>query len=164
MEDPRQTMKTILILVLAVVVASCGKQSASNPPRQSAYEVTGDRTQRIAGVTKLLSAKVTLPSVIADAYFLEEQTGDGQIGPSDFSSFCVVVIAPEDTPKWKAILTPARTSPRYSKPRQAVNWWLSQEEFRSLEFFKTAPLSMRQIGWVGISTNSGRIYIHTETM
>jgi hypothetical protein len=157
-------MKTILILVLAVVVVSCGKKSASNPPKQSVYEITGDKAQRIVGVTKILSAKATLPSVLQDAFFLEEQTGDGQLGPSDFSTFCVVVVAMEEKGKWTAILTPMQTSPEYSKPRQTNEWWISEQEFKSLEFFRPGPLSTRSIGWVGVSTNSGKIYIHTETM
>lgn len=157
-------MKIILILVLAVVVASCGKPSASKRLEQSAHEITGGKAQRIAGVTKILSAKATLPSVVEDAFFLEEQTGDGRLGPSDFSSFCVVVVPVEDAIKWKGILSPTQTLPEYLKPRTAAEWWISEQEFKSLEFFEPAPLSTRVIGWVGISTNSGKIYIHTETM
>lgn len=157
-------MKAVLILLLAVLVTACGRQPASKPAKQSDYEMTGDKTERIAGVAKILSATATLPSVVEDAFFLEEQTGDGQLGPSDFSSFCVVVVAPENAARWKAILSPSPTAPEYSKPQKATAWWISEQDFKSLEFFKPAPLSTRMIGWVGVSTNSGKIYVHTETM
>lgn len=89
-------MRTPLIWFLAVVVISCGKPPSPSLPKQTVFEITGSKTQRIAGVTKILSAKVTLPSVVEDAFFLEEQTGDGQLGPSDFSSFCPVITAAEE--------------------------------------------------------------------
>lgn len=157
-------MKAILILMLAVLVTACGKQPASKPAKQSASEMTSDKAERIAGIVKILSATATLPSVVEDAFFLEEQTGDGQLGPSDFSSFCVVVVGLENAARWKAILSPISTSPEYSKPGKPTAWWISEQDFKSLEFFKPAPLSTRLIGWVGVSTNSGKIYIHTETM
>jgi hypothetical protein len=128
------------------------------------YEITGDVNQRIAAVTKIISAKSIPPSPIADAFSCEEQIGDGQLGPSDFSSFCAVIVKSEDLQKWRQILTPISTPPTYVAPKKVQSWWISSKEFPALEFFQVDPLSTRKVGWVGISTNTGTIYIHAETM
>jgi len=157
-------MRTIVILILLIAVTSCGNKSVADAPKQSAHAVAGDKPQRITAVIQILSANVSLPSNIEDAFFLEEQAGDGQLGPSDFSSFCFVQIDAEQVSKWKAILSPIQSHPKCSKPLQPTDWWISEHEFKSLELYKPAPVSTRTIGWVGVSTNSGKIYIHTETM
>jgi hypothetical protein len=152
-------MKNYFLLCLFVLVASCGRTS-----KNSIYEVTGDVNRRITAVTKIISAKSIPPTPIADAFFCEEQIGDGQLGPSDFSSFCAIIVKAEDLQKWRLILTPVSTAPKYIAPPKAESWWISTNEFPALEFYQVDSLSTRKIGWIGISTNTQTIYIHTETM
>jgi hypothetical protein len=150
-------MKNYLLLCLLVFVASCGKT-----PKNSIYEVTGDVNQRIAAVTKIISEKSIPPTPITDAFFCEQQIGDGRLGPSDFFSFCAIVVKIEDLQKWRQILTPMSPPPEYIASPKAESWWVSTNDFSALDFFKVDSLSIHKIGWVGISTNTGTIYIYLE--
>jgi hypothetical protein len=152
-------MKNYFLLCLLVFVASCGRTS-----KNSIYEVTGDVNQRIAAVTKIISEKSIPPTPITDAFFCEEQIGDNPLGPSDFSSFCAIVVKIEDLQKWRQTMRPMSTPPKYIAPPKSESWWISTNEFSALEFFQIDSLSIRNFGWIGISTNTQTIYIHTETM
>lgn len=55
-------MRTIVILILLIAVTSCENKPVSDAPKHSAYEIAGDKSQRIAAVTQILSANVPLPS------------------------------------------------------------------------------------------------------
>jgi hypothetical protein len=152
-------MKNYFSLCLLVFVVSCGRTA-----KNSIYEVTGDVNQRIAAVKKIISEKSIPPTPITDAFFNDEQVSDNQLGPSDFSIFCVIVIKMEDLQKWRQTVRPMSTMPKYIAPQKSESWWISSNEFSALEFFHVDSLSTRNFGWVGISTNTGTIFIHSETM
>lgn len=69
-------------IVSLVTVIACKKSSS---PGKSTYEVNGSSAERIAAVSALITKHRAPPTAIVDAHFLEEQIGDGGLGPSDFS-------------------------------------------------------------------------------
>ncbi|HPY40824.1 MAG TPA: hypothetical protein PLM98_09910, partial [Thiolinea sp.] len=96
--------------------------------------------------------------------FLEEQRGDGVLGPSDYQAFYVLKVAPQDIAQWIKLLTPLEESAQYAEPSQTREWWLDRSTFAELQFFKPGSLTGRLNGWVGISQETGHIYIFTFTM
>ena len=152
-------MNKCLLLLAVLATTSCGKKT----PASTSFEVTGNVTQRIAAVVKLLSKKTQPPGTILDANFLEEKTGDGELGPSDYSDYFALTVPVDSISKWKTLLKPLPQKPNYTKPTSPITWWISAEDFTSLEFYQHSPLFNRGFGWVGISTNSNKVYIHTET-
>ena len=99
-----------------------------------------------------------------DAYFVEEQTGDGTLGPSDFRAFCVLEVAAQDIEQWTQLLAPLAATPEYAAPAQARGWWITPGPFTSLQFYTPDKLTGRVHGWIGVSPQTGRIYIFTFTM
>lgn len=151
-----------LILFSVCSLAACSPKKAA----ESSGEVGGTKVERIAGVSKFVARSSPLPSALLDAHFVEEQTGDGRLGPSDFKSFSVLAVAPADLPAWKAILAPLEaqnTPPGYVAPKQAMPWWLTAADFAGLEFHSPKSLSGRVNGWIGIAPD-GRIFVYSFTM
>ena len=148
-------------LAALFALLSCSKPS---DPATGNLEIEGTTGQRVSQVSALLAKHHALPSPLQEARFLEEQTGDGKLGPSDFASFYALQIAPEDREKWTAILEPLRGPPPYVAPRQACDWWVPREDFARLKFFNPKPLCGTENGWIGVSASEGRIFIHTFTM
>ena len=87
-------MKTLVLLIL------CGMTACSKKPAESSHEIEGTKAERIAAISKLLSKTVPLPSPLLDAHFVEEQIGDGRLGPSDFKTFCGLTVSTADLPAW----------------------------------------------------------------
>lgn len=125
-------------------------------------EVKGETPERIAAVTQMLTLTPALASTVIDAHAVSERTGDGRLGPSDFSDFQVLKVVPADLGKWRAVLVPA-DPPTYTTPNTPMAWWTGGPEFASLEFFKGDAFTGRQNSWVGIGAASGLIYIHSFT-
>jgi hypothetical protein len=151
----------LLIIILNCFMAACGNQ-ASN----STHEVTGTQAERVAAVSKIMIRNAPLPSLLQDANFVEEQIGDGQLGPSDFKSFGVLSVAPSDLPAWRAVLVPLEEQnkhPQNDAPKAPCTWWLSAADFSRLEFYSPKLLTGRINGWVGIAPD-GRIFMYSFTM
>jgi hypothetical protein len=154
-------IKSILTL-LAFSILSCSPKKAA----ESSKVVEGTKAERIARVGKIISPNLAPPGPLLDANFVEEQMGDGNLGPSDFKSFCVLKVAPADLPAWKAVLAPLEAQnnpPTYVSPKQACPWWLSSADFAGLEFRSPKSLSGRLNGWCGIASD-GRIFVFSFTM
>ena len=154
-------MKLVTVLLLCVL-ASCGQ----NRNVQSTYEITGTQAERVFEVSRLISKFTSLPTSLLDANFVEEKTGDGRLGPSDFKAFYALKIAPADLAAWRSAM-PAieaqNTPAAFSTPRALRPWWLTQSEFRGLTFYSAAALTGRINGWVGVAPD-GRIFVYTVTM
>ena len=151
-----------LILFSVCSLAACSPKK----PAESSREVEGTQAERIAQVSKIVTRNSPLPSALMDARFVEEQTGDGRLGPSEFKSFSVLAVAPADLPAWKAALAPLEaqnTPPAYVSPKQAASWWLTATDFAGLEFRSPKTLTGRVNGWVGIAPD-GRIFVYSFTM
>jgi hypothetical protein len=152
-----------LILVVLISVAGC----TAKRPAESSREVTGTQSERIAAVSAFIAKHTTLPTVLADASFLEEQVGDGSLGPPDFSAFYVLSVAPSDIPVWRAALSPLEpqnTPARYAAPKKGAPWWLQASEFGSLELYSPKLLTGRGNGWIGIHPQTGKIFVYAFTM
>jgi len=143
------------------VLAACSRSSA---PKTSVHGVTGKSSDRVTAVSAIITKHKAPPTAILDAQFVEEQTGDGGLGPSDFRAFYFVQVAPQDVAQWAQILTPLAATVEYDAPAQPRDWWIARDTFASLQFYKPDTLTGRVHGWIGVSQQSGRIYIFTFTM
>ena len=152
--------KRILIVCL-LALTTCSKSRA---PKSSVDEVNGNITERVARISAIIAKHKAPPTAILDAQFLEEQSGDGVLGPSDFRAFYFVEVSPQEVSRWTQILTPLEMKGEYAEPAQPHDWWISRDAFASLEFYKPDILTGRVFGWMGVSKQTGRIYIFTFTM
>ena len=156
--------KTLTLLILCAITA------CSEKPTESSREIDGTTAERVAAISKLLSKKVPLPSSLLDAHFVEEQIGDGRLGPSDFKSFCALAVSPADLPAWKGALSKSTTwnnpndeAIKRAAPKKAQSWWVSGADLDALEFYSPHSLTGRANGWIGIAPD-GRIFVYTFTM
>ena len=154
-------MKTLALLLLCLMAACSPKR-----PAESSREISGTQAQRVATVSSLISKRAPLPSPILDAHFVEQQIGDGQLGPSDFAAFYALTVAPADLSAWRSALPTIETQntpPKYVTPKQPRPWWLTHDDFLSLTFYSPESLTGRINGWVGIAPD-GRIFVYAFTM
>lgn len=117
-------------------------------------------------MSQLVSKLAPLPTPLLDAHFAEQQTGDGELGPSDFAGFYALTVAPADLAAWRSALPtiqPPNTPPKYSIPKQPLSWWLTHDDFLGLTFYSPKSLTGRSNGWVGIAPD-GRIFVYAFTM
>ena len=149
------------IIICLFALTACSESSA---PKWSVYEVTGSNTERVARVSAIIAKDKAPPTPILDAHFIEEQIGDGYFGPSDYREFYFVEVAPQDVSQWTQILTPLDETAGYGAPAQPRDWWITRDTFASLQFYKPGILTGRIHGWIGVSQQTGRIYIATFTM
>ena len=155
-------MGALLLPVLSPLTACSPKR-----PLELTYEITGTRAERVSAVSRILATHKPLPGALLDAYFVEQQTGDGYLGPSDFVSFCVLTVAAADLPAWRAAMSPIEpqnSPPNHEVPKKEVPWWLSPAEFKALEFYSPSTFGGRANGWIGIQSETGRIFVFTFTM
>ena len=154
-------MKSLAFLLLCSMAACSPKR-----PARSSHEISGTQAERVAAVSPLISKHTPLPSPILDAYFVEQQTGDGYLGPSDFAAFYALTVAPADLAAWRSALPtiePQNTLPEYVAPEQPCPWWLTQGDFLGLAFYSPKSLTGRSNGWAGIAPD-GRIFVYAVTM
>ena len=133
---------------------------------ETTHTVDGTQAKRIETITKQLSKAGKLPGILVDAEFVEEQIGDGILGPSDFFAFYALKVTPADLPAWRAALSDSKApkiEKNYAKPKKEQAWWVKKEDFGALEFFSPKTLTGRSNGWIGIAPD-GRIFIYAFTM
>ena len=160
------TLMTALMNALALLLLCSMAACSPEPALESSREIKGTPAARAAAVSKIIIKHSPLPGPLLDANFVEEQTGDGRLGPSDFKSFSVLSVAPADLPAWRAALAPLEaqyTPPAYAAPKQALPWWLPAADFSGLEFHSPKSLTGRVNGGVGIAPD-GRIFVYSFTM
>jgi hypothetical protein len=154
-------------ILMACSLSACGEKNAQT----SSHGIQGSKEERTAKITKMLSKSAPLPGTLLDAYFVEEKTGDGRLGPSDFKSFYALTVAPEDLPAWKVALSKSKLENTFSNaaeikhaaPAKAEPWWVTEADLGKLEFYSPQSLTGNANGWVGISAD-GKIYVHVFTM
>jgi hypothetical protein len=148
-----------------LVLSSCNRPATTNPTATSPkiVEVTGTQKERVSAVSAIITKFQALPTAIIDAHSIQEQIGDGYLGPSDFRSFSLVVVAPRDVTQWHEQLKPIANKPEYAQPDRSCSWWVSPAAFNSLQFYQPGALTHGRQGWVGISRQTGRIYIFSFT-
>jgi hypothetical protein len=134
----------LLSLLLFCMLAACSPQ-----PPPTSQTISGTRVERVAVISRLLSKTVPLPSALLDAHFLEEQSGDGRLGPSDFEAFYALTVAPADLLAWREALSkPAPwnhftndSDIRRAAPTQPQPWWVGEDALDSLEFYSPKLLT-----------------------
>lgn len=151
-----------LLLLLTTQILACG--NPSRPTQSSFVEVVGDQPKRVTTIKAMLTEIHAPPTPILDAQFVEEQIGDGELGPSDYRTYTRVDVAPGDIAAWQAILTPLDAAPSYAAPPQAYTWWVQDDAFVNLQFYAPDTLTNRTNGWVAIDAQKGTIYIYSFTM
>jgi hypothetical protein len=153
-------MKSITVLLLCFL-AAC----SPDRPAESTYETVGTQAERVAEVSKLISKSTRLPSPLLDAHFIQQKIGDGRLGPSDYSTFYALRIAPADLAAWRSALEPIEAQNKpilFASPREPRAWWLTQDEFHDLTFYSPVRLTGRLHGWVGVAPD-GRIFAYGFT-
>lgn len=153
----------ILTILGSMLITACQPGLSTKSAPVTVSEIEGPKSERIATVTKLLVTQEPLPSPLQNAYFLEEQIGDNQLGPSDYVSFGMLEIKPDDLSAWRGKLLPLKVQPDYVAPQASPDWWVNVAEYSSLELFKLRPYTQRIHGWIGIDAKTNKIYIYTFT-
>jgi hypothetical protein len=158
------TVRYILIgwLFLAISFSQMAC-SANRVPQSPIYEVTGSQAERVSAITPLIAKHQQPPTLMLDAHFVQEQLGDGILGPSDYRSFYMIEVSPEDIGEWQAMLSPLDSVPAYQAPSPARSWWIGEEVFASLYFYEPSLLTGSTNGWVALSPQTGYIYIFSFT-
>ena len=145
--------------------------ACSPKPPESSRTIDGTTAERVSVISKLLSKTAPLPSSLLDAHFVEEQTGDGRLGPSDFKAFYALTVAPADLAAWRDALSESKTWNHFSNddeirraaPKKVQPWWVKEAALGTLEFYSPHSLTGRANGWVGIAPD-GKIYVYAFTM
>jgi hypothetical protein len=101
-----------IIGLLEKLPHSTVSEARPEPAKREAQDAT--QAERIAQITKQLSRAGKLPGELLDAHFAGEQTGDGQLGPSDFAAFYTLAVVPADLPAWRAALSKSKTWNRFA--------------------------------------------------
>jgi hypothetical protein len=130
-------------------------------PWTSVHEVAGDKPQRKVHVSAILSQYKTLPTGIQDAHLAEEQIRYGVSERSRARSFYVLGIAPQDLFQWVPLFTPLASRPEYVAPTEPLGWWVTRATFNRLQFFRPDILTGMPEGWIGVSWETGCIFIFT---
>jgi hypothetical protein len=157
----RRTFNVIL-LTFPVLLSQAGCRK-SIEPAIPAKLTPMSKPERIAQVQRILK-HIVVPSEIQDAHFDEVEIGDGKgLGPTDYISYMYLKVDPAAIDKWTALLKmELGYSPRHQAPAANYPWWVNAERFKLLQFFEPKPLSSRN-GWVGISRETGEIWIQDFT-
>lgn len=155
--------KSILPILGSMLITACQPGVSTRSAPINVSEIEGSKSERIQAVTQLLVTQEPLPSPLQNAYFLEEQIGDNQLGPSDYVSFSMVEIKLDDLSAWRSKLLPLKVRPDYVSPKTPPDWWVNTADYSSLELFKLRPYTQRIHGWIGINPKTGKIYIYTFT-
>jgi hypothetical protein len=158
-------MPRLLIITVLIALTACIPSNESKV-KTSTYEIKGTTAERVARVSAIIAKHKAVPTAILDANFFEEQLGDGVLGPSDFRSFYYIKVAPKDVKQWTQMLTPLTTNASYTalgKSCKNCNWWVSRNTSNALKFYQSITLTGHPQGWIGVSPQSGSIYIFSFT-
>jgi hypothetical protein len=154
-------MHTVRFLLISILfLAAC---RSLKPSESTFHEAVGDQAKRVSTITSMISKAQTLPTSIQDAQLVEQRIGDGEFGPSDYRTFALIQIAPQDAPAWQAILTPLDKRPDYQSLPQPYSWWVDENSFAALQFYTSDALTGKSNGWIAMDAENGKIYLYTFT-
>ena len=155
-------VKALSLLILCSMAACTWRAS------ESSREITGTQGERIVAVAQIISRHSPLPSSLLNAHFIQQQYGsDRVVGPSDYTEFYALTVAPTDLPAWRSALAPLEqlnAPPKYATTKKTASWWLPLNDFPRLEFYSPKSLTGRIRGWSGIVPATGKIFVYTFTM
>ena len=147
----------IFVMVAAITMVGCGS-------KQSVRTFGETSEERVTVITDLLKKRISPPGPILDADCIEEQNGDGRIGPSDFFFFAKIVVEKEDCAAWKSVAGKRLSSWDYLSPRRNRSWWPAKSEADKLEMYSPKPMFGRSNGWVGFAADGQTVYVLTFTI
>jgi hypothetical protein len=145
-----------ILLYFTLIACNLNTTTELSKPSLAKFSVRTVEVSRLIDKSNLKRLNPT------DSKCLEEQMGDGYLGPSDYSTFCVLTATPKTIATFRQTLSPLHLpddSAQYAAPRKAVNWWLSELEFKQLELFRPGLFTYRTNGWTGLSPQTGKVYI-----
>ena len=151
----------ILTMITAVVAFGC---SRSTGPKLTVHALADTPEDRVGVMVKMIERHAPLPGPIRSVEALEEQIGDGGLGPSDFRFFAKIVVQKEDVASWKSAAGPELSSGTYEAPQSAPLWWLAEGDFDGVTLHSPKTLFGRSNGWIGFSPDEQTIYVMTFTM
>lgn len=158
MFNSSQIIRQLPFILLYFTLIACNLNTTTELSKQSLAKFSV-RTVDVSHLIDKTSLKRLNPK---NSMCLEEQMGDGYLGPSDYATFCVLTATPKAIAAFRQALSPLHLphdSTQYAAPRKAVDWWLSEPEFKQLELFKPSLLTYRTNGWTGLSPQTGKVYI-----
>lgn len=152
-------MNSIQSIAFALFVTITGCDSYSPSSTSDAH-----RSKRVFSIAELLKKRVSIPGEILDASYIEEQKGNGRIGPSDFFFFAKLTVARKDFNTWKSIAGKEINHWDYLAPIATLTWWPTKAEANELEMYSPEIFFGRSNGWIGFSDDGQSIYALTFTM
>ena len=155
--------RAFLPLAAIAAAASACRKSGSAPAAHRVAEIEGSRPDRIHALSRLMTAgaRERLIATVLDASILEEQFGDGEMGPSDFRHLGFVKVLPPDIARWATAPGRLAESPGWVEPPMEVSWWISKADFQDLRFFESRMV-FGQNGWIAVSPK-GLLYFLIAT-
>ena len=164
MQTVRFLLIGVLLPILSLNLLSC---NAIEPATPSFYEIVGTQPERSLAMTEMMKTMLANHqqplSPIIDAYYIEEKLGDDRMGPADYRSFYRIEVSPSEVGRWQELVPPLDAVPHYQAPAHASEWWISEEAFAALEFYKADQFTGRSNSWMGISPKEGSIFIYSFT-
>lgn len=154
-------IKVPFALSLTLSLAACDISGATRSEVDyAARRLTYTKAERIREVSRIIQERVPLPSPVLDAFYDEDWTDETEfLGPSDFTAYMYIKIAPADMEKWNVVLREKSSAvASYHLPDRKYLWWVDKTRFPTLEFYEPRPLSTLQ-GWIGVSRSTGEIWI-----
>ena len=158
MFNPPQVIKRLPFLLIYFTLIACNLNTSTEISRQSPAQFSVNNVE----VNRVITPQNLTRLKLKNAKCIQEQIGDGNLGPSDFRTFCALTVAPKDIDVLRETLSPLNLpddAAQYGEPRKTVPWWLSEVEFKTLELFKPGLLAYRANGWTGLSPKTGKIYL-----
>jgi hypothetical protein len=158
MFNSSQAIKRLPLLLFYFTLIACNLNTSTEVSRQSPAQFSVSNVD----VDRFITSQNLTRLKLKNARCIQEQIGDGNLGPSDFRTFCVLTVASKDIAALRETLSPLNLpddAAQYGEPRKAVPWWLSEAEFKTLELFKPGLLAYRANGWTGVSSKTGKIYL-----
>jgi hypothetical protein len=157
---------TCLLTFISLFINSCIPNNANIKPPITISEIEGSKSDKISKIVKtipLVNQNINLKHSIKNANLIQKKIGDGNFGSSDYFTFIALEIDQKEIPNWKKITPKLQNksdkSNIYVNPPKLVDWWVSESEFKELEFFDSMLTNQ---GWMGIS-EQGKVYIYSFT-
>ena len=151
-------MISLLSAVVSIFLLMVGCKEA---PRQSVAidsRTISSRSERITAAMRYLQTDFEMR--IQDADYIEEQIGDGFVGPSDFVLYMRLQLDPESISRWKRHLEKLKGTHDWS-PKTKVEWWAL--EGGNMEWYQSAGLIVGRHSAIAFD-NGNLAYVVLNTM
>lgn len=156
---------SLMAVAFCMLMAGCEKAPEATSKSRLVHSSSSDTVSEVAA---LIKDRARFPPEIVDAHHVEYTVGPRSrgldIGPVDYVSYLSLQVPVKDIESWTKNFKRLDNLPQFSRPECPCEWWVTQSEFASLEFYEPYHLSHRSRGWIGIARQEGKIYLATRTM